>query len=112
MNKFLLIGLISVFISCVSQVLLKSSSMKDWGHKIREYINPYVILGYVLLALCMLLTIYMYKGIELKYGAVIESLGFIIMVIFGRLFFKEKITTNKIAGNVLIVLGIIVFNLI
>lgn len=111
MIKYILAALLSGVFSAFSQVLLKKSS--NAGHRTRlgEYLNFYVISGYALVFLCMVLMIYAYKGLPFKYGAVMESLVYLYVMILGRLFFKEKITRKKVLGNLLIVCGVIVFSL-
>lgn len=76
-----------------------------------EYLNAYVIGGYALLALCMLLMIVAYRGLPFKFGAVLEALGYLYIMILGRIFFHEKITLKRALGNLLIVCGVIVFSL-
>ena len=48
MNKlvFVLIYLAGVFVSAIAQILLKKSAGKTYENKIREYLNPYVIISY------------------------------------------------------------------
>ncbi len=111
MIKYIVVGIISVVLSCVSQMLLKVSANKKWNTRVREYLNMFVISAYFLLGACMLLTIYMYRGMEFKYGAIIESLSYVIIMIMGKLFFDEPFTQKKILGNVLIILGIFIFNI-
>ena len=55
------------------------------------------------------LTIFAYKGLEYKNGPIIESLGYILVMVLSYYFFKEKITKRKLLGNLLILLGIVVF---
>lgn len=111
MIKYIVIGIFSVVLSCTSQVLLKVSTKKKWNSVFREYLNIFVVTAYFLLGICMLLTIFMYRGIEFKYGAIIESLSYVIIMIMGRMFFDEPLTRNKIIGNMLIILGILIFNI-
>lgn len=111
MIKYILIAMLSGVFSAFSQVLLKKSSNIKHKTRLREYLNLYVISGYALLFLCMVLMIFAYKGLPFKYGAIIESLVYIYVMILGRIFFSEKITRKKILGNVLIVSGVIVFSL-
>jgi len=101
----------AVLISAISQMFLKASANKTYESKIKEYLNPQVIIGYSLMVLSTLCVIYAYRGIEFKNGAVIESLGYLLIMILSRLFFNEAITRNKIVGNLLILLGVIVFYL-
>lgn len=111
MNKYVAIGLFSVLVSCFSQVLLKKSTFETWSSKLREYANIYVISGYFLITVSVFMTIFMYKGLDLKYGAIIESTSYLMILILSRVFFKELLTQKKIIGNILIIVGIIVFNI-
>ena len=100
----------SGFVASFSQVLLKKSAAKKYDNVIKEYLNPYVIIGYMMMVGTTVLTILAYRGIEYKNGPVIESLGYILIMILS-FFFKEPITKRKVFGNALILLGIIVFYL-
>ncbi len=68
-----------------------------------------VIIGYGMMVLSTLLTVGGYVGLEYKNGAVIEALGFVLVMLLSRLFFGEKITKKKLLGNSLILLGILIF---
>lgn len=109
-NKSIVLLVLSVLISSFSQVLLKKSSEKEYRHVIYEYLNWRVILGYGMLVGSMLITILAFRGTDYKNGPMIESLGYVFVMILSRIFFKEPITKKKILGNGLILLGILVFN--
>ena len=79
---------------------------------IEEYLNWKVICGYGLMFVGMFLTIIAYsKGVQYKNGPIMESIGNIWVVILSFLFFREPITRNKVLGNILILLGIVIFYL-
>lgn len=99
----------SVIVASFSQVLLKKSSNKQHKNIINEYLNWKVICGYGLLFLSTILTIFAFRSISFTSGVIIESLGYIFIMFLSRFFFKEKITINKIIGNLLIIFGIIIF---
>lgn len=101
-----------VLLSSLSQILLKKSAEKNRDSKsfLAQYLNPLVIGGYLLLLASMLIPLYAYQVVDLKYGAVIESLGYVFILILSALFIHEKITKRKLIGNGLIVLGVIVFS--
>jgi drug/metabolite transporter (DMT)-like permease len=101
----------SVVIASISQVLLKKSTLKSHGSVIGEYLNPYVVCGYGLLVVSMVLTVYAYSGMAYKNGPIIESLGNVFVLIFSYFIFGEKISPKKLLGIGMIILGIIVFNL-
>ena len=111
MYKYWFSMILAVVISSVSQMLLKKAANIEFENKIREYLNIWVISGYFLLIISTLCVIYAYKGLEFKNGAVIESLGYIMVMLLSRLFFNEKITKQKLIGNLVILLGIFVFYL-
>lgn len=110
MIKYILAALFSGVLSAVSQVLLKKSSNTEHKTGLGEYLNLYVISGYVLVAACMVLMIFAYRGIPFKYGVILESLVYFYVMILSKIYFNEKITRRKVIGNLLIVCGVIVFS--
>lgn len=95
----------------MSQMLLKKGASKHYDSVIFEYLNPWVISGYFLMVLSTLCVIFAYRGVEYKNGAIIESLGFLLVMVLSRVFFSEKITVKKLLGNLIILAGIAVFYL-
>lgn len=73
--------------------------------------NLWVLTGYGLLFVSMFLTVLAFRGMAYKNGAVIESLGYVLVLVLSRLFFGEKITKRKLIGTVCILAGMIVFYL-
>ncbi len=108
-NKYMILLVLSVVVASLSQILLKKSASKTYSSVLREYLNPYVIIGYGMMVVSTLLTVGGYAGLEYKNGAVVESLGFVLVMLLSRFFFGEKITRKKLLGNALILLGIFVF---
>ncbi|MCQ6355420.1 EamA family transporter [Bacillus sp. S4] len=49
------------------------------------------------------------KGLALKQASALESLSYIIILIFSWYFLGEKITKRKIIGNIIIVIGVIIY---
>ncbi len=113
MNKTtigIFILLISVFISSVSQILLKKSTQR--GHKsiIKEYLNPPVAFAYTLFISSTFLTMLAYRDVSLSLGTILESTGYFWVAILGLVFLKEPIRKQKWIGLGFIFLGILVFN--
>ena len=101
----------SVLIASFSQILLKKSAMKAYTSHIKEYFNVFVIVGYGMMVVSTILTIFAYSGLDYKNGPIIESLGYILIMFLSYLFFSERITRKKLIGNLLILAGIFVFYL-
>lgn len=111
MVKYFVIVFVSGILSSFSQILLKKSAEIKRTNILGEYLNPCVIAGYAITVICMLLMVLAYRGIPFKYGAVLESLVYLYIMILSRLLLKEKLTKKKIAGNIIIVIGVIIFSL-
>jgi len=113
MNKELilysLILLGSVFVSSVSQILLKKGAEREYPSRIREYLNPFVMSGYALFFGCTLISMYALKVVPLSMAPVIEAFGYVFVAILSFLFLKEKFTRRQLVGTALIVLGVVVY---
>ena len=114
MNKtvflYSLVLLFGVFISAISQVMLKKAALKKYDSVIKEYLNPLVIFAYTLFVGTTLLCIIAYRGIPLSMGPVLESTSYIYVTIFGVTIFKEKMNYKKVCSLVLIITGIAVYS--
>ena len=93
------IYIFSVFISSVSQILLS---------RIREYLNPRVIIAYGIFFIATFVTIIAYKGIPLSLGPILETTGYLWVSLLGYFILKEKISRRKIIGLIVVVAGIVV----
>ena len=80
--------------------------------KLKEYLNPLVIIACTIFVGTTLLSVYAYKGIPLFKGPVLEATSYIYITIFGVCIFKEKLNPKKIVALLLIVGGILVYSLL
>lgn len=101
--------LIGVFISAISQVILKKSALKKYDSKIKEYMNPMVIFAYMLFVGTTFLSIIAYRVIPLSMGPILEATSYIYITIFGVKIFKETINRKKVIALACIVSGIIIY---
>lgn len=104
--------LAGVFISAVSQVMLKKAAMKEYKNHIQEYMNPMVIFAYVIFVGTTFLSIIAYRGIPLSMGPILEATSYIYVTIFGIKIFKEKINKKKVVALIFIILGIMIYSLL
>ena len=113
MNKTMILYacvlLTGVFVSAISQVMLKKAAMKHYEKSIQEYLNPLVIFAYMLFVGTTLLSIIAYKGIPLSMGPILEATSYIYVTIFGVKIFGEKMNAKKILALGFIIAGIIVY---
>lgn len=112
MLMYACILLSGTFISAISQVMLKKAAMKQYDSRIKEYLNPLVIIAYMIFVAATLLSVIAYRGIPLSMGPVLESTGYIYVTIFGAWIFHERINWKKILALLLIITGILVYSLL
>lgn len=103
--------LVSVFISSVSQIILKKAAGKVYSSPVREYLNPMVIGAYGMFFCSVILTMLALKYVPLSMSPILESTGYIFVSVMGYFFLKERFSRRKLAGLVLILAGIVIFNL-
>lgn len=106
-----LLLLISVLISSVSQIILKKAALKKYPTKLAEYLNVLVIGAYGLFFLSTVLTMLSLRHVPLSMQPILESVSYIYVSVMGYFFLKERFSRRKILGIGLILLGIFVYSL-
>lgn len=101
--------LLATFITAVSQIILKVSARSTSRTGLSQYLNPLVLGAYILLFGATGLSVYAYRGIGYKFGAMLGVFAYVWVMLLGCLLLKEPVTMRKVLGNVLIVAGVIVF---
>ncbi len=104
--------LLGVFISSISQVMLKKASLKKYDNFLQEYLNPLVLGAYVIFFCTTFLSIFAYKVIHLSLGPALEATSYIYITFFGVVVFKEKLTKKKVFSLILIVTGILIYSFV
>lgn len=100
----------SVLLAAFAQMLLKKSAIRNHRSWIFEYLNPFVIAGYGMMLISMLIDIWaISKGVQVKEVSTIESSSYFFVSVLGWLFYKEKINLRKALAILLILAGVAVF---
>lgn len=114
MNKVVLfscIYLVSVFVSSVSQILLKKSAQEQHKSRLAEYLDIRVIVAYMLFFGATLITVFALKYVPVSLGTVLESAGYLFVTVLGVIFLQEKVGRRKLLGLSIIVAGILIYAL-
>lgn len=107
---YYLIVILSVFAAACAQMLLKQGARKEYPSWWRQYINPWVIGGYGIMACSLVLNIWcMSKGVQVKEVSVIESMSYLFVPVLAFMLFKEKLTLRKLCAIAIIITGVILF---
>jgi len=105
-----LIVVFSVMAAAGAQMLLKKGAQQNYSSLIKQYLNSWVISGYFVMGLSLLINIYcLGHGVLVKEISIIESLSYLFVPLFALFFFKERISWRKIGAIGVIMIGVIVF---
>lgn len=104
------IMILSALVSSVSQIMLKKSAQKSYETKLKEYLNPFVIVAYMLFFGCTLISMLALKVVPLSMAPILEATGYIFVAILGYIFLKEKLTKKQLIGMILIIIGIVIYS--
>ena len=107
---YIAIVILSVFSAACAQMLLKQGARKNYVGFWCQYLNPWVIGGYAIMACSLVLNIFcMSRGVQVKEVSVIESLSYLFVPTLAFLLFKEQLTKRKLCAITIIICGIIIF---
>lgn len=87
--------LFSVFISSVSQILLKKAANRTYESPLKEYLNPLVIGAYGMFFCSVILTMLALKYVPLSMSPILESTGYIFVSVMGYFFSEREIYEEK-----------------
>ncbi len=107
--------LIMVILTSLSQVLIKTGSGKirtgsGTAIMIRSFLNPYLVIGIVLVLAAPLLYFSALSQLDLKTAFSFNGLAYILVIILGRFVLKERISIFHITGGLFILTGFLIWN--
>ena len=108
---FTLILLLGFLVSAFAQILLKKSAQKEYESRIKEYLNPYVIISYAIFFGATFCTIIAYKEVDLSFGPILGTTEYIFVALLSKFILKEHISLKKFIGLAVIIGGIIIYSL-
>ncbi|AEE15744.1 EamA family transporter [Treponema brennaborense] len=106
---YILLLFFSVFISAVSQIVLKKSAMEQHASFFKEYVNFKVIFAYVCFFSAVCIDLFALKFVSVSFVPIIETSSYIFIILLSRFIFNEKISRNQTISIMLIIAGIVVY---
>lgn len=115
-----LIVILAVFTTACAQMLLKKGASltsapspdgegRAWWF-LKQYLNPWVIGGYMVMGVVMLVNIWaMSRGVLLKEVGIIEALSYLFVPCLSWILFGEKLSWMKMVAIGVIMCGVVVF---
>lgn len=111
MLGYALLNAFGVFVSAIAQVMLKMSADSNHKSVLDEYLNPRVIIAYIIFFGATFLSVLSYRGIPLSMGPILDATGYLYVTFFGVIIFHERMTKRRLMALALIVGGIIVYSM-
>lgn len=103
--------LLSALITALSQIILKKSASKTYKSMIFEYVNPYVLFSYTCYVGVLVLNVFIYTKTDYRFGVVINSVSTVFVMLLSHFILNESLTQKRVAGNIIIICGILIFML-
>jgi len=100
----------AIIFTAFSQVFLKRGA-SNRPTFIASFLNRQTIIGFGLFGIVTVLNVYAMQKIELKIVTAWTGVSYILVVFFSGLILNEKIDSIKVISCILIISGIIIFNL-
>lgn len=107
--------LIMILFTVTGQLLIKKASseveINIKSLKLKNLINFWFLSG-VLVTFCAPIFYFLaLKKIDLSTAFAFSSLNYVLIMAASAIFFKEKISVNKIIGTLIIVIGVLLFSI-
>lgn len=87
---------------------LKEASMSSFSDIIRLMFNKYIFSGIVIYAIATFYWLSVLKKFDLIKVYPLQSMSYIIVLIFGVLLLKEPLTKNTLIGTIVIIIGVFI----
>jgi drug/metabolite transporter (DMT)-like permease len=111
----LFLAFLAVILTGISQVLLKIGSAHQGKRKesvLTAYLNRPTFIAYGLFLIVTVISVIALKEMPLKVFYTITSLNFVIILGLSWWYLKEDVNMKMVAGTILIISGVLVFNLL
>ena len=111
MTMYYILIYLAVVLVAAGQVLLKQGSGRGGLNLGILRLNLYVTLGLAALAMSMFMNVRALSVVPLRDVAFIMPTVYILVPLFARIFLRERFSRRTILGTLLILVGMIIFNL-
>ncbi len=107
-----IVMILLVLMNSYSQILLKKGAGSVSQQNIfLSFLNKYTFTGYSLFLAITVVNVFLLKYIDLKQFTIILSCNYLISYFMAIYFLKESFSYRKMVGTLVIVIGVVVYNL-
>ena len=101
-----------VVLAAVGQVLMKNGANRGRSHSVlRSFFDPFVVAGYTLMLASTVTSTIALKVLPLKLTVALLPLGYIVVVLLSVALLRERMRRHHVWGMLIILAGIVIFNL-
>ena len=101
------LGIVSAMMVATSQLLLKLGANRHGGSGVvRQYLNVFVLTGYVIFFSVTVVNVYVFSTVPLKMANVFVAMSYVGVLVLSRVFLGERVERQRIIGVVLIAVGV------
>ena len=111
MLSYYLVALGAVILTAFGQILMKMGSRSVRSISWRIYLNGYTVTAYALLLLVTVMNLYVFRVLPLKFLLVVLPLVLLLVMLLSFWLLNERMTQRQIFGAVVVLLGVVVFNI-
>lgn len=104
-----IIMMLSVFLASIAQIPLKKSAIRSENIDARYFVNVNTATGYAMMFIASLLSFWSIRKLGIQTAAMIETTGYVYVIIIGRFVFKERFTIRSLLACAFIIGGIIIY---
>ena len=101
-----LISITIILLTAIGQILLKMGADRTDSD---QFYNGFVVTGYIVFSITVLLSYHLMKVVPLKYFTVIMSTSYVAVMLAARIYLQEPIKRDRFIGTALIAIGVFVF---
>ena len=110
--RYLLAAYLGALLSAIAHTLLKFHADRTSGEKWHAvYFRPLALIAILLFLAATLSSLYAYTRLPLKSATIVLPFNYLVVGGFSYLLLKERMSFRQWIGALIIVLGVIVFNL-
>ena len=112
MSEAVALFLSSVAMASSGQVLLKKGALRGRDRSVlRSFLDPYVLAGYTLLLVSTVTSTIALKVLPLHLTVALLPLGYVLVVLLSVAVLAERLRRQHVWGMLIILAGIVLFNL-
>jgi small multidrug resistance pump len=102
--------LAALLAACAHTLIMSGTRRTATQHWIRVHTDLRVLSGYTVLIVASLLTLWAYRVLPLKIAVAIVPIQQVSILMLARMVFKERLNRSQVIGGMMIICGMLIFN--